>query len=543
MFSLFSKSPLTFHSYRWENLSSTINNQLFAAVLLSACFLTAATANAANEERPNIILILADDLGIGNVGCYGSDHYKTPRIDELASSGTRFTKAFTASLCGPSRALIMTGRYAFRNGSTNQDACMLLPQSELQLGRIFKTAGYKTSAIGKWGQLPGEPDEAGFDDYLRFNGSGVYWNKSPNKSEGYRVNGEERKLGEKEYMPDLMQAQAINFIKKNSSTPFFLYYSMVHVHGDIQPTPDSLPDSKDLFSDNILYMDKLVGNLVNELETLKIRENTLIIFMGDNGTGKGQDPLSTIGGRNLSGMKGSMLECGGLVPMIASWPGQTPAGKVSADLVDSTDLITTFAELAGAALPKKTVFDGHSIAPQLRGKAGKPRNWVFNQLARMWYVRDAHFKLNHLGELYDMSGAPFLETLVEVDHQSPEAKAARARLSAVLIELDPAGGIVDRGDGSGRHANKVKKETTKNSDPAIPSVASDENERGKRFDRIDKEKAGKLTRETYAARQSDAESAGKRFDKWNADKDGFMTREEYIYQGQKRAQSPTPLNR
>ena len=129
-------------------------------------------------DKPNVIFILADDLGIGNVSCYGSDKYKTNNIDKLASGGTRFTQAFTAALCGPSRALIMTGRYAFRNGSTNQDACMKMPIAELRLAQTFKRAGYTTAAIGKWGQLPGEPNDAGFDDYLRFNGSGFYWNKN-----------------------------------------------------------------------------------------------------------------------------------------------------------------------------------------------------------------------------------------------------------------------------------------------------------------------------------------------------------------------------
>jgi len=277
--------------------------------------------------KPNIIFILADDLGIGNVSCYGSDNYKTPNIDRLASGGTRFTHAFSAAALRPSRALIMTGRYAFRNGTSNQDACTRMPKAELQLGRMFKGAGYVTAAIGKWGQLPGDPDEAGFDDYLRFNGSGVYWNKKDGKVEPYRVNGKGMKLRDKEYMPDLMHDQAIGFLKKNQNKPFFLYYSLSHVHGDIQPTPDSAPGSKDLFGDNILYMDKLVGKLVAELEALKLRDNTLIMFMGDNGTGKGQNPLSTIGGRNLSGMKGSMLECGGLVPFIAKLAWQSPFRK------------------------------------------------------------------------------------------------------------------------------------------------------------------------------------------------------------------------
>jgi arylsulfatase A-like enzyme len=496
------------------------------------------SAAITGKTKPNVIFILADDLGIGNVSCYGSDHYKTPNIDKLASTGTRFTHAFTGALCGPSRALIMSGRYAFRNGSTNQDACMRMDMSELVLPKVFKSAGYVTSMVGKYGQLPGQPDEAGFDDYLRFNGSGVYWNKKPDKPEPYRVNGKDLELGNKEYMSDLMHDQAIGFMKQHQSKPFFLYYSLVHVHGDIQPTPDSAPDSQDLFGDNILYMDKLVGKLVDELEMLKLRENTLIVFMGDNGTGKGQNDLSTIGGRNLSGMKGSMLECGGLVPMIANWPGKTLAGKVSADLIDSTDLVATFAELAGGKLPKAKTFDGHSFAAQLRGEPGKPREWIFNQLARMWYVRDARFKLNHLGELYDMSDAPFTETLVSADNETAAAKASRAKLGAALAELTPAGGILDMGDGTGRHADKEKTKPSEKSKMKVESELTiatppEAKDRGERFDRIDKEKAGKVTRDTYAARQSDAQAAGVRFDKWDTDNDGFLTREEYIHQGQK----------
>jgi arylsulfatase A len=354
--------------------------------------------------------------------------------------------------------MIMTGRYAFRNGSSNQDACMVMPNKELQLARVFKSAGYDTSFIGKWGQLPGDPDEAGFDDYLRFNGSGVYWSRKPEKLEKYLVNGQEKELGVKEYMPDLMHERAIRFLMARQDKPFFLYYSLVHVHGDIQPTPDSAADSKDLFGDNILYMDKLVGKLVAELEALKLREKTLIIFMGDNGTGKGQTPLSTIGGRALSGMKGSMLECGGLVPMIANWPGTTPAGKVSADLIDFSDFYPTFASLAGAKLPEGVTIDGHSFAPQLLGQPGEPRDWAFVQLARMWYVRNAGWKLNEKGELYDLSDAPFVETLVTADAADPAAVAARKELQAALDKLNPAGGIIDDGDGTGRHANKAKKE-------------------------------------------------------------------------------------
>ena len=160
------------------------NLRLATCLITSLLALGGLTLHAADApaRKPNVIYILADDLGIGNVSCYGADNYRTPNIYRLATAGLRFTQAFTGALCGPSRALIMTGRYAFRNGSSNQDACMVMPKAELQLGRLFKGAGYATAAIGKWGQLPGEPDEAGFDNYLRFNGSGVYWSIRETKS-------------------------------------------------------------------------------------------------------------------------------------------------------------------------------------------------------------------------------------------------------------------------------------------------------------------------------------------------------------------------
>jgi len=421
---------------------------LLAVFVLAA--LTAAHATAVS--KPNVVFILADDLGIGNVGCYGSDHYKTPHIDKLASEGTRFTHCYTAALCGPSRAMIMSGRYAFRNGSSNQDACQVMPNKELQLARVFKSSGYRTACIGKWGQLPGEPVDSGFDDSLHFKGSGVYRNTEPGKAKRFSLNGSERKLGDNEYMPDLMHGQLMSFIQKHKAEPFFVYYPMSNVHGELLSTPDSVPGSTDLMSDNIAYMDKLVGKLVAELEKLKLRDDTLIIFMGDNGTGKAQSKRATIAGRALSGMKGTMLECGGLVPMIASWPGKTPSKKVIAQLIDSSDFLVTFAEITGGHLPKDTIFDGTSIAPQLRGEAGRPREWVFNQLASMWYVRDARWKLNEKGELFDMSHAPFAEKLVVT--ATPDSTVARAKLAAVLAKLNPAGGIPDSGDGTGRHANK-----------------------------------------------------------------------------------------
>jgi arylsulfatase A len=420
----------------------------------------AASASAwaqAPAKKPNIIFILADDLGINGLSCYGADHLRSPNLDRLAATGTRYTNAYTAPLCGPSRALILTGRYAFRTGATNQDATGLMkPDVETMTPKVLKQAGYASVMIGKWGQLPLGPAQFGFDEHLKFTGSGTYWN-TQDKGRKYVRNGETVKLADKEYLPDVMHRYLVDFITRHKDRPFFAYYSLSHVHAEILPTPDSAPDTKDYYPDNILYMDKLVGQLVAELDRLKLRDNTLIVFVGDNGTGSHYAPTSTIGGKRISGEKGSMLEGGANVPLIVNWPGKTPAGKVTADLIDSTDFLPTFAELAGAPLPAKTVIDGRTFAPQLQGKKGQPREWIFIQLARMWYVRDAKYKLDQTGQLFDMSKAPFEEIPLPATAAAP----ARARLQAALAKLNPAGGILDTGDGTGRHAgrdaNKKKK--------------------------------------------------------------------------------------
>ena len=416
-----------------------------------------AVFGALAADKPNIVFILADDLGIGNVGCYGADAtVKTPHIDALARGGTRYSNAYTVPLCGPSRAAILSGRYAFRTGATNQDATgEMKPSVETFLPKTLKTAGYASSMIGKWGQLPLGPAEFGFDEHLKFQGSGIYWN-SQAKGKNYVVNTQSVPLRDKEYLPDVMHRHVVDFMTRNREKPFYLYYSLSHIHGEILPTPDSAPDSKDLYADNIAYMDKLVGQLVAELDRLKLREKTLIVFFGDNGTGGNYSDRATVNGRRLSGAKGDMLEGGALVPMIVNWPGKTPAGKICTDMVDSTDFFPTFAEFAGAKLPANTVIDGRSMAAQFRGEKGQPRDWAFVQLARKWYVRSTGWKLNQAGELYDMSGAPWGEKLAPADTKDPAALAARQRLSAALAQLNPAAGILDNGDGSGRHAKNVE---------------------------------------------------------------------------------------
>ena len=423
-------------------------------IFLSLLLLT--NASIAQVKKPNIVFILADDLGIDGVGAYGADFFKTPVIDKLAKEGIRYTNAYTVPLCGPSRALLMTGRYGFRTGAVNQDMVSdIKPSAETMMPAILKKAGYTTSMIGKWGQLPSDPAAFGFDDYLRYFGSGVYVSRT-DKKDKYVINGKEALLKKQEYMPDLMHEHLVDFMAKHKSDPFYLYYSLTHVHGEIIATPDSKPgttDYKELYADNIAYMDKLVGKLIHALDSLKLRDNTLIVFMGDNGTAGQAAGIGRVNGKKIIGKKGSMQEGGSLVPMIVNWPGVIKKPGVSNSLIDAADFVPTFAEIAGAALPTNNVLDGKSFAYQLRGGKGTAREWIFTGLGNDWYVRSANWKLMRSGDLYDMRKAPFEEPLAVMDEKTTIEKQ---KLQAVLDKLNPGAGILDNGDGSGRHAEKTK---------------------------------------------------------------------------------------
>jgi arylsulfatase A len=438
-----------------------LNTVVLVAVVVVAGVLPLVAAESSN--KPNIIFILADDLGIGNVSCYGADNFKTPNIDKLAQSGTRFEHCYAAPLCGPSRALLLTGRYAYHTGMTGNDSGPLVkPENETMIPKILKPAGYVTGMCGKWSQLPLQPSDFGFDEYLRFNGSGKYWNtQAGNKS--YTLNGKDVPLKDGEYLPDTMHKFVVDFITRHKNQPFYIHYALSHVHEEILRTPDSAPDSKDLYADNVAYMDKLVGKLLAELDKLKLRDNTLIVFAGDNGTAPGHAVISTInGGKALSGHKGEMLECGALVPCMVSWPGKVPTGKVVPSLISFADFLPTFAEVADAKLPSGLKIDGKTFAPQLLGKSEAwPRDWIFVELGRHWYDREMSWKLNQSSQFFDMKNAPYAEPLVSTNTQDATASAARNRLQTILNQLNPAGGIVDPGDGSGRHANNVKRAAKK----------------------------------------------------------------------------------
>ena len=254
-----------------------------------------------------------------------------------------------------------------------------------------------------------------------------YWNPD------YNFNGKELKNTEGKYGPDVLNEFVLSFIQRHKQQPFFIYYPTPLIHGPILRTPDSKqPDAKGShYADNVAYLDKLIGRIVADLETLKLREKTLIVFAGDNGS----VPVGTVNGRPVDGKKNTMLEGGSRVPLIANWPAGVPSGVVLKDLVDFSDLLPTFTELAGVKAAEGRVIDGRSFAPQLRGEKGQPREWAYVQLGDQRYVRSDRWKLTGKGELFDMRDAPHRQIAVAADSSDAAASAARAKLQKALDHL------------------------------------------------------------------------------------------------------------
>ena len=437
-----------------------------------------ATLFAATASRPNIILILADDLGLPALGCTGGI-YATPHLDSLAKEGMRFEHGYSMPLCGPTRATLLTGRYLFRTGMlNNRMGDSVTPEKDGCVALRMKEAGYATAVVGKWRQLSSFATKAdgakwGFDEFMIW-GAGQpeeddddaatkadrkakknataakemptrgdrYWKPD------YNVNGKMLEKSEGKYGPDVLNEFAIDFVRRHKDGPFFLYYPTPLIHGPILATPDSkeqgtmkrqaakkalanAPGAGSLYADNIAYLDKLVGKLVAEIDALKLREKTLIMFVGDNGS----VPIGTVNGRTIDGKKGNMTEGGSRVPFLANWRGTIPAGTVAKNPVSVVDLLPTFCELGGVSPSTGIKIDGASFAAQLRGQPGNPRGWVYIQLNENRFVRDERWKLTGGGELFDLKDAPYAETLVPKDSSDANASAARARLQATLSSI------------------------------------------------------------------------------------------------------------
>lgn len=354
-------------------------------------------SRAESSKRPNIVLIMADDMGFECVGANGGETYATPRLDQLAASGMRFEHCYSQPICTPSRVQIMTGIYNSRNyvrfGFLRPGSCTF--------GNLLRDAGYATCIVGKW-QLGGgfdAPYGFGFDEYCLWQ-----LTRRPNRypNPGLEINGKEVDFQEGQYGPDIVNDYACEFIRRQSKSeqPFFLYYPMILPHWPFEPTPDS-PDwdptfrrgdkteknhnmrSQKHFIEMVAYVDKIVGNVVDALDRHGLRENTLILFTADNGTYT--SITSRFQGRDWPGGKGHMMDNGTHVALIASQPGTIPSGRVNHDLIDFSDFFPTLADTTGAVVPETVAVDGRSFLPQLHGKPGDPRDWIY-----CWYFRNGH---------------------------------------------------------------------------------------------------------------------------------------------------------
>lgn len=423
-------------------------------LLALLCSLLVASAQAA--KPPNIVLILADDLGYECLGCNGGTSYRTPVLDGLAAKGMRFEHCYVQPLCTPTRVELMTGIYNVRNYLTFGQ----MDPKSVTFANLLQRAGYATCMAGKWqlGRDPELPKKFGFDEYC-------LWQhlRRPERyrNPGLEINGVEKDWANGEYGPDLVSDYALDFIQRKKDQPFLLYYPMMLTHGPYVPTPDS-PDYSDPkprrkggkaegvdphFKDMVEYMDKLIGKLVAQLDSLGLRENTMILFLGDNGTGKGT--ISMMGDKKVIGGKGTMLGSGTHVPLVVNWPGRVPAGKVSTDLVDASDFLPTICEAAGVSVPAELKIDGQSFWPQLKGERGKPREWVY-----CWYgpydflvgefAQNQRFKLYRSGEFYDVRADEDEKQPLNVETLGQEASAAVPVLRGALDkyrEARPAGMI------------------------------------------------------------------------------------------------------
>jgi arylsulfatase A len=428
-------------------------------VLLLAMFLPARAAWSA--ERPNIVLIMADDFGYECVAANGGTSYQTPHLDALARSGMRFEHCHVQPLCTPTRVQLMTGL----SNRQNYIRFGTLDPHATTFAHLLKDAGYATGIAGKW-QLEGGfegPNRFGFDEYCLWQ-----LNRRPSRyaNPGLEINGRRVDYTQGEYGPDLINAHVLDFIERNKDRPFLAYYPMLLTHGPFDPTPDSddwdpaaagegvgRPARKQRhFADMVAYMDKLVGRLVAKLDELGLRQKTLILFTGDNGTGAGI--RSMMGDRVVIGGKGKTVDTGTHVPLIASLPGVIPAGRVCGDLVDSTDFLPTILDFAGVELPSDIPFDGRSFAPQLRGEPGTPREWIYcwylrgtraaDRKTASEHVRNQRYKLYRGGEFYDVVSDPDEERPLDTAKLAAEARdvcgVLQKALESIHVPAEPLAG-------------------------------------------------------------------------------------------------------
>ena len=435
---------------------------------------------AAEKKRPNLIVIMADDLGAKELSCYGHKEHETPHLDQLAATGVQFRTAYTACICHPTRFEIMTGQYGCTNGvyhfagrpggpaPGSQEEQIV---SHLTFGKVLKEAGYATAMSGKWqlsGKVPTLVYENGFDEYcmwaylhnlppgVKHTGgfekgtkTSRYWHPSILK------NGKKLPTTIDDFGPDIYTDFVIDFARRHKDGPFFIYYPMALTHSPYYSMPPSNPNekekfrhSKDKFRENVEYMDTLVGRIVAALDEMEIRKDTIIMFTGDNGTG-GEG-------------KGQPTELGARVPMIVNCPGRVKTIGSSDALVDTSDVMPTLVELAGAKLPDSHPIDGKSFAPILRGEKTDVREWIFSYLADGRVLRTKRYLLERntpdkYGQLFDCgtsrNGSGYKDVTNSTD---PEVLAIKKEFDEILA-TKPAPDIRRKTQKPKRKVDKSKK--------------------------------------------------------------------------------------
>jgi arylsulfatase A len=379
--------------------------------------------------QPNIILIMADDVGCEPIGIYGGQRWKTPHIDALARDGMRFSHCFSMPVCHPSRICLMTGKYPFRF-DTKWGA---FPRDEEQhsLAAVLKRCGYRTAIAGKW-QLclmkddRMQPQRMGFDEWSLFG-----WHEGARFHDPMIYqNGKPRSNTAGEYGPDVYVDFLSDFMErsKQAEQPFFAYYSMALAHDVTDDLSTQVPyvPGKDRwmnYGEMIQSLDEMVGRVVSKLDDLRLRENTIILFTGDNGTAvrsklrhrengkyEYEQVYSIQNGQRVRGGKGTLLDIGTNVPLIASWRGKIKAGAQSDALVDFSDWLPTLVEVAGGHMERKV--DGRSFASTLFNPDSEPRRkyaFAESRGKRAW-VRTQQYKLYNNGQYFDVNADPFEKT-------------------------------------------------------------------------------------------------------------------------------------
>ncbi|MBS1745040.1 MAG: sulfatase-like hydrolase/transferase [Bacteroidetes bacterium] len=412
--------------------------------------------NVPQSKKPNIVFILADDVGYEIPTCDGGHSYSTPNIDNLAANGMRFTECHSAPVCSPSRFMILTGQYNFRNytiwGQMNIN--------QKTVGNLLKNAGYATCYAGKW-QLNGGAQSAnafGFDNYSVW----LPYYECPETIEGSRYkdariyeNGGyiQPEPNNDMYSDDHFTNYILNFIDNHKNDAFFVYYSMMLCHKAFSPTPEDAvydawnPDpansNKKYFPSMVNYMDKKIGLILDKINSAGISNNTIVIFAGDNGTSS--SITSSFLNGQVKGAKGSAIEYGIHVPLICKWPAVITSGSINNDLIDFTDFLPTFADIANEQVPTNFgVIDGNSFYKALSGNNSAARKWSFcysdphlctDSLGKFKFAMDTAYKLYDSGEFFHYSEDIMETTPLTVSELSPQQTEIKATLQAVLDNM------------------------------------------------------------------------------------------------------------